>query len=523
MITISHAKVVWQALKDAVKETPGKAGYIFNEAEISFKEMDEVSDRIASGLLKLGYRKGDRLGIIGLNQPEWLYTYYAAAKIGVVIVGLNVRYRDTELDYIINQSESRGLVTISEAGGMDYAAFFESFRDRIPSVKEFFFIGNGGFEGSLPFTSLVDGEVNRADLEKAQDEVKPHNLMIIIYTSGTTGRPKGAAITHKSQLAAARAQAEHCGIKPDDLMFLALPLNHVGGITCGTLTALLGKGTCVLIPMFNPDEIIGLSRKYPPTIWAGVPTMHALLLMNEDIGSLDTGRIRLVVTGGSNAEPGLLKSLYETFPNAVVMNLYGLSEASGALVLSPLDAGFDDMVRSIGKPIGDFKVKVVDSNGKEVPRGETGELHFKGDGVASGYFRMPEETEQTFDKDGWLHTGDMGYLDENGYIILMGRLKEMYIQGGFNVYPVEVENLISKHPKVAMVAGIGVPDPVMGEIGRFYIVPKPGSDLSPDEITGFCREHLADYKIPRQIVFCTSLPLTPIGKIMKSSLRQEWE
>ena len=173
------------------------------------------------------------------------------------------------------------------------------------------------------------------------------------------------------------------------------------------------------------------------------------------------------------------------------MNLYGLSEASGALVLSPWDAEFDMIVRSIGKPIGNFRVKVVDDKGNELPRGETGELHFKGDCVASGYFRMPEETELVFDNDGWLHTGDMGYLDDDGYITLMGRLKEMYIQGGFNVYPVEVENVISKHPAVAMVAGIGVPDPVMGEIGRYYIIPRPGCDPTEDEITSYCREHLA--------------------------------
>jgi len=506
MAELSQAQTVGQALSDAAKELPDKPCYIHEEREISFREVDEMSDRVASGLLRLGYKKGDRIGVIALNQPEWLYTYFAAAKIGAVIVGLNVRYRDTELEYIINQSETRGLVTLSQTGGMDYAQFFDSFRDKIPSVEEFFFIGGEGFEGSHTFDSLLDGEVDRAALDQARADVGPDDLMIIIYTSGTTGRPKGAAITHGSQVAAARAQAEHTGIEPGDLIPLSLPFNHVGGITCGILTALLGKSTCVLIPMFNPDEI-----------------MHTLLMMNEDIKSLDTGAIRLVVTGGSNAEPALLRKLCDTFPNATIMNLYGLSESSGALVMSARDSDFDTIVRSIGKPIGDFEVKVVDGKGREAPPGETGEVHFRGTSIAAGYFRMPEETRQAFDEEGWLHTGDMGYIDGDGNIILMGRLKEMYIQGGFNVYPVEVENVISKHPKVAMVAGIGVPDPVMGEIGRYYIVAAPGAEPTEEEIKQFCREHLADYKIPRQIVFRDTLPLTPVGKIMKSTLKRDYE
>lgn len=518
---ISSAATIGQALIEAAKEVPGKTGYVYEGKKISFAEMNASADRVASQLLRLGYRKGDRIGIIGLNQPEWLYTYFAAAKIGAVVVGLNVRYRDSEIDYIVNQSEARGLVCVSETPEMDYVRFFDSFRAKIPSVKEFFFIGNGGFAGSLNFEALLDSEPDRDALDNARASVSPSDLMIIIYTSGTTGLPKGAAITHKSQLAAARAQAAHARVSPKDVVPLALPLNHVGGITCGLLTALLGKATVILIPRFDPEEIIRLSKVHPPTIWAGVPTMHILLLMTESINSVDTASIRLVITGGANAEPALLRNLKATFPGAVLMNLYGLSEASGALVLSPWDSDFDSLVRSIGKPIGDFKVRVVDGTGKELPPGETGELHFRGDAVASGYFRMPEETRRTFDGEGWLHTGDMGYLDEEGNIFLMGRLKEMYIQGGFNVYPVEVENLISKHPKVAMVAGIGVPDPVLGEVGRYYIVPKPGCDPTEDEIKTYCKQHLANYKAPRQIVFRTSLPLTPVGKIMKSRLLEE--
>jgi acyl-CoA synthetase (AMP-forming)/AMP-acid ligase II len=520
---VLQSKTIGKALEEAAAQQRDSRMYIFRGTEISFKEVNQRSDQVASGLLKLGFKKGDRLGIIGLVQPEWLYTYFAAAKIGVTIVALNVRYRDMELDYMLNQSEARGVITLTSLLDMDYVKFFDGFREKIPSVQDYIFIGGEGFSGSHSFDDLLKTDVDEKALNRAKADVKPDDLMIIIYTSGTTGKPKGAAISHKSQLASARAQAEHCKIQDDDIMLLVLPLNHVGGITCGVLTCLLGMKPIILIPIPDMNDMLQQWRKYQPTLIGFVPTLYTLLFMTSDIKDLDTSSVRIAIVGGSNVEPTLLTQMKDTFPNATVMNLYGLSESSGALVLSPWKSTFEQNVRSIGKPIDKFEVKVVDSEGKEVSTGETGELHFRGDAVCRGYFRMKEETAESFDKDGWLHTGDMGYLDEEGYIILMGRKKEMYIQGGFNVYPVEVENLITKHPKVSMAAGIGVSNPVLGEVGRYYIVPKPGESPTEEEIINYCREHLADYKVPRQVVFCESLPMTPVGKIMKAKLKEDFE
>lgn len=523
MAGIIEAKTVREALEGAVRELPDRRGYVYKGKDITYNEMDEASDRVAAGFLKMGIKKGDRIGVIALNQPEWLYTYFAAAKIGAAIVGLNVRYRDMELDYMLNQSGAKGLVTISGLGDMDYVDYFDSFRKKIPTVENFIFIGGEGFKGSISFDELLDTEVDKKSLDAAKKKVEPDDLLIIIYTSGTTGKPKGAAISHKSQLASASAQAIHCKVTEDDTMLVILPLNHVGGITCSILTSLLGKSLCVLIPAPDLEDIVKQWGIYKPTVIGGVPTLYTLLFMNEGFNSLDMGRVRIAIAGGSNVEPTLLKQINDTFPNATLMNLYGLSESSGAVVLSPWDSDFDTTVRSIGKPIGDFKVKAVDQGGKEVPTGEVGEICFKGDAVCRGYFKMPEETRETFDKDGWLHTGDMATIDEEGYITLKGRKKEMYIQGGFNVYPVEVENLLSKHPDVMMVAGVGVPDPVLGEVGRYYIIPQPGSKVTEKELKDYCREHLADYKIPKQIAFRESLPLTPVGKIMKKKLMEDFE
>jgi fatty-acyl-CoA synthase len=392
-----------------------------------------------------------------------------------------------------------------------------------PNRRCFIFIGAQGFEGSHTFADLMNTEVERAALDAAKAEVKPEDLVITIYTSGTTGRPKGAMISHQSQLAAARFQAEHMKMNSDDLALVALPFNRVGGINCLILALLLAKGTSELVPMFSPDGVIQMAKANPPSIMPFVPTMHTLMLMNESIGDIDTNRIRLAVIGASNAEPPLLKKMSETYPNAKIMNLYGLSEVSGAVVLSSCDMDLDDTSRAIGKPIGDTQIRITDSEGKELPSNEIGEIQIKGSAVGPGYFNMPDETAETFGADGWMKTGDLGLLDDSGYLVLKGRLKEMYIQGAFNVYPVEVENVIAKHPKVAMVAGIGVPDDVLGEMGRYYVAPKPGETPTEEEIKAYCKEHLANYKVPKQVVFRQELPLTPVGKIRKIKLVEEYQ
>ncbi|MBU2547700.1 MAG: acyl--CoA ligase [Proteobacteria bacterium] len=524
MREISRTELVWKALAEARERAPKGSGWIFGEREISFREMDEISDRVACGLMNIGLGKGDRIGIIGLNQAEWLYVYFAAAKIGAVVVGLNVRYREVELDYILNHSAAKVLVTLTRHADMNYVEFFKGFRPKVPSVERFVFVDGPGFEGSLEFDALAGTEVDAAVLDRAKAEVRPEDLMIIIYTSGTTGRPKGAAITHQSQLASARAQVEHTRENEDDVRILGAPLNHVGGITVGILAGVLAWSRCVVMPEFKADKVIEAHMRHRPTFFAGVPTMHTLMLSHplfEQWESKD--RIRVITSGGANAEPALLTQLYEAFPRAKVMNLYGMSETSGTVVMSPWESDFEHTIRSIGKPLGDFEAKVVQVDGtKEMPTNEIGELCIRGGAVAAGYFRMPEETREAFGGDGWLRTGDLGRIDEDGYITLVGRSKEMYLQGGFNVYPVEVENVLTRHPKVLMAAGIGVPDPVLGEVGRYYIVPEPGVEPTEDELKAYCRERLADYKVPRRIVIREELPMTPVGKIMKATLKEEY-
>jgi fatty-acyl-CoA synthase len=330
---------------------------------------------------------------------------------------------------------------------------------------------------------------NPAACDRAAATVTANDLAMVIYTSGTTGRPKGAGLTHHSLLASARAQAAHMRIDEHDLLPLALPLNHVGGITCGILSLMAGGGRIDLIPEFKALDVLERIRLHRPTLLAGVPTMMTLLLMKSQGLDIDFSSIRLLFAGGSNVDAALLGQLQERMPRATLMNLYGLSESSGAIVLTPWNATREDLMNTIGRTIGDAEVQVLSLVDRRPLPG------------------------------GWLRSGDLGEVDHRGVITPRGRAKEMYIQGGFNVYPAEVEAYIALHPQVLMVAGIGVPDPVLGEVGRYYVIPRPGGRLTEASVRAWCTQGLADYKVPRQIVFRDELPLTPAGKIHKAALR----
>jgi fatty-acyl-CoA synthase len=309
-------------------------------------------------------------------------------------------------------------------------------------------------------------------------------------------------------------------IDEHDLLPLALPLNHVGGITCGILSLMAGGGRIDLIPEFKALDVLEHIRLHRPTLLAGVPTMMTLLLLKSQGLDIDFSSIRLLFAGGSNVDAALLGQLQERMPRATLMNLYGLSESSGAIVLTPWNATREDLMNTIGRTIGDAEVQVLSLvDRRPLPTGEVGELCFRGCGVMPGYVGAAAGDNDAFLPGGWLRSGDLGEVDHRGVITPRGRAKEMYIQGGFNVYPAEVEAYIALHPQVLMVAGIGVPDPVLGEVGRYYVIPRPGGRLTEASVRAWCTHGLADYKVPRQIVFRDELPLTPAGKIHKAALR----
>ncbi|WP_040778752.1 class I adenylate-forming enzyme family protein [Nocardia pneumoniae] len=501
-------------LASAADAASSSVGWVFKDREWTFREMNERSDRIAAGLLRKRIRPGDRVAVLSTTTPDWIAVYFAAAKIGAVLVGLSVRYRETELAHIISDSGARMVITVPSHEGTDFLSVLAKLRPGLPQLETVVTFGEGG---DATFDELLEAPTGDRRLAEAEAAVTPLDPVMIIYTSGTTGKPKGATLTHGSQLAAAQAQARHMRLHNRDVLPAAVPLNHVSGITCCVLAALVAHARVILLETFDPREIAALFGTADLTLWLGVPTMHTLLLNRPELDMVDTSKVRLVVTGGANAEPSLLERLTTRFPNATVMNLYGLSETSGAVVMTSWDDDRDTLAHSIGRPLAGVEMKIADSAGIEVPIGQTGELLVRSPSLMGGYRNMPHETADVID-EGWLHTGDMACVSTQGSIALRGRAKEMFVQGGFNIYPVEVENVLTAHPAVVMAAGVGVPDPVLGEIGRYYVVLAPGAETAEGDLKAFCAARIADYKVPKEIMIREELPLTPAGKIQKSSL-----
>ncbi|WP_329254728.1 AMP-binding protein [Actinoallomurus sp. NBC_01490] len=513
-----RATTVGATLENAMAR--GKAFLYDGEDTITFAEFNELTDLVAAGLLARGIRRGDRIGLLGLNTPQWLAAFFGAARIGAIVVPLNVRYREQELSHMLGQSGARMVICLDATPDFDFAAFFAGFRPQVPGVSDYVFFGTG-FAGSASFDELTATSVDPAALAAAREAVAPADPLAILYSSGTTGRPKGAVITNRSILASATAQASHCAMGEGDVLLGHLPFNHVGGITCTIMAALVSGASVALLPAFSPDAALRAIERNRVTFLGAVPTMYVLMLGRERFADHDVSSVRICTAGGSNVEPALAEAIRRGFPEASLYGLYGLSESSGACVLSRPDDDTETVSRTLGVMIGDFEARVAGPDGTVLPPGETGELQVRGACVAAGYWDMPEETAEVFSPDGWLATGDMVAAEPDGHLVLRGRKKEMYIQGGFNVFPVEIENVLATHPKVAMAAGIGVPDEILGEVGRFYVVPRPETDPpTVEELTAYCRDRLADYKVPRQLVITAEVPLTPVGKIHKALLKE---
>lgn len=514
------SRTIGAKIKEAVQRHPDKIFLYEGDRTLTFKQLDEMTDRIASGLLNQGLKRGDHIALLMLNQIEWILTFFAAAKIGVGVVALSPRYRETELSYMLNHSEAKAVVSISQFADFNYATMFENLRKKLNTVESYYFFGEG-FEGSLSYEKLLDS-ANVDTLAEAKEKVEEDDLSIMIFTSGTTGKPKGVIITHKSILASADAQAKHFQVTERDLAIGSLPFNHVGGVTCTIMVALLTCSSITLVPFFNPKHVLSSIERYKATILGAVPTMYLMLFAEDKAMDTNYDSLRLAIIGGSNVEPDLADKINTIIRNASLVNLYGLSESSGACVLSKPSDSLTKVQTTIGVPIGDFEMKVVDTDRNPLPVGEAGELAIRGDCVAKGYYRDKKKTRETFTEEGWLFTGDIVQQDEEGYLSYKGRLQEMFIQGGFNVYPIEVENVITTNDKVQMAAGFGIPDQFLGEIGIYYVVPAAGEKITPEEVIAYCENRLADYKVPRQVIIADSLPMTPAGKINKSQLKKDF-
>ena len=511
--------VIGDFFQKQVRERGDSLAVVFKDRRITYKEYHAESDRAAMGMLNLGVRRGDRVGIYMPNWPEFLFTYLGAAKIGAVAVPVSWRFTPQEIKFILENADVSLLVMASGFFGLDFVANMEAIRKDIPSLKHVVMLDETCTRDWLIPYSRFCAAPGPA-LDDAGAKVEPDDSALFIYTSGTTGVPKGAMLSQKNLVSYTTNEIKTTGFRTDDRLLLDLPLNHVGGAVMAVVTCLNAGATLVMVDAFIPEETLKIINDEKVTIMGQVPAQYALQLMNPNVDSYDLSSIRTAIVASQPCPTELILAIEKKF-GFYPQNSYGLTEATGLFTFTRRNDPIEKLKYTVGVPMEGVEVAIMDPSNTILPQGEVGEIVVRGDCVMKGYWKRPEDSAAVIDKKGFLHTGDMGRLDEDGYLVIAGRKKEMYKRGGENVYPPEIENVIATHPGVFMVAVLGRPEPIMGEVGRAYIMPKPGTDVSPDEMKTFLKDKLAKYKIPEDFVIRGQLPLTPLGKVKKLDLYEE--
>jgi long-chain acyl-CoA synthetase len=505
------------ALRESARRAPGKTAVILGDSRLSYAQLDQLSDRVAAGLTAAGLAPGDRVGLQLPNIPQFVIAYFGILKAGGVAVPMNVLLKAREIAFQLQDSGARALITWG--GVLDEAAKAAE----LAGVPALYVVavpgadggasGNNGAAGSAtPFEALLAGDAPGPQLAHRS----PVDPAVIIYTSGTTGTPKGAVLSHITLYMNCDVPSRLLEFDPADTVVVALPLFHVFALSSIMNACVLFGGTMSLVPRFDPRAVLELVQRDRATIFMGVPTMYVGLLQTP-ADDLDLSSLRVAVSGGAPI-PGEVIDAFEARFGVVILEGYGLSETASATTFNISAA--ERKIYSVGKPIWGVSVQIWDADGRPLPPGEdqVGEVVVRGVNVMTGYHNNPEATAQAF-AGGWFHTGDLGYVDADGFLFIVDRIKDLIIRGGYNVYPREVEEVLYAHPAVAEAAVIGVPDPKWGEEVRAIVAVKPGQTVTEAELIEFVKERAAAYKYPRSVEFRDSLPKNATGKILKKELR----
>jgi len=516
-----HQPLLGRVLEETARAMPDKEALVFGDQRVSWYDFDERVDRFAKALLDLGVERGDRIGVFMTTRPEYEYAYLAAAKVGAVLVGLNVQYKGPELAYLFELTQPKVLIAQGRFRDVAMAEALKPLVGQFSSLEHFIVVGEGRPDGALSFEDLVADprpELD-AELDTRHAQVDAGDGVLIVFTSGSTGRPKAALLTHRNILDNIAVETRMWNITADDRLLLHLPMNHVGGATELTVPALLTGATLVMMDHFHPVHTLETIQHEKITLLGQVPTMYIMEFNLPHYDQFDLSSLRAAVVAGAPMPASAMQQMAAMAPEPYTG--YGMTEVAGFVTYTLRGDPLDRLVNTVGKAAPEWDIRAVDDERRPLPAGEVGEIAIRGSCVMKEYLNNPEETAQALDADGWFYSGDLGYIDEDGYITLVGRKKDMYITGGFNVYPREIEEYLEKHPAIALVAVLGTPDPVMGEVGTAYVIPRPGAELTEEEFKAYCAEGLAEYKIPRHLIVREALPLTALGKVDKRKLREQ--
>ncbi|MCO1578233.1 AMP-binding protein [Crossiella sp. SN42] len=485
----------------------------------TYRELADEVNSVALGLLGLGVAKGDRVGIWAPNCAEWVLVQYATAKIGAVLVNINPAYRVHELEFVLNQSGVRTLVAAAAFKTSDYAGMIEEVRPRCPALTDVLLLGGAAWDELVS----VGRQGDPAALAAAQGALTPDDPINIQYTSGTTGFPKGATLSHHNILNNGFFVGELCGYTEQDRVCLPVPFYHCFGMVMGNLGA-TSHGACVVIPApaFEPKATLAAVQEERCTSLYGVPTMFIAELADEDFDSYDLSSLRTGIMAGSPCPVEVMKQVIERMGMREVTICYGMTETSPVSTQTRADDSIQRRVSTVGRVHPHVEVKIVDpDSGLTVPRGTPGELCTRGYSVMLGYWAQPDKTAEAIDAARWMHTGDLAVMDEEGYVSITGRIKDMVIRGGENIYPREIEEFLYTHPDVLDAQVIGVPDAKYGEELMAWVRLRPGAEtLTAQAVREFCTGRLAHYKIPRYVHVVEEFPMTVTGKVRKVEMRE---
>ncbi len=486
----------------------------------SYAQLWDAAVGAGRAFLAHGIEPGDRVAIWAPNLPEWVIALLGLQAVGGVLVPLNTRFKGTEAAYILGKSRARVLVTVEGFLGNNYVSMLDG--ADLPHLETTVVLRGESPAPAQPWGEfLAAGDaVDPGAVEERVDAIQPAALSDLLFTSGTTGHPKGVLCTHGQTLRAFTDWAHVVGLREGDRYLLVNPMFHAFGYKAGVVAALLSGATLVPLPVFDLDAVLAAVPAEGITMLPGPPTLYQTLLNHPGLPAADLGSLRLAVTGAAVIPVDLVRRMRDELGFESVITGYGLTEATGIATMCRFDDDVETIATTSGRAIAGVEVRVVDEAGQGVATGEPGEVVVRGYNVMQGYFEEPEETAATIDAEGWLHTGDIGVMDERGYLRVTDRTKDMFIVGGFNAYPAEIENLLLGHPAVAQAAVVGVPDDRLGEVGVAFVVLRTGVDASADELVAWARDHMANYKAPRRVEIVDALPLNASGKVLKFELRQ---
>jgi len=506
------------------------------EMRLTYAQLRERVDALACGLLRLGLQKGERVAIWSPNRVEWTLTQFATAKAGIILVNINPAYRLAELDYALNKVGCAALILSPAFKSSDYIGMIAELAPeaatgdaraqkfaRLPSLRLLIRLGAEKTPGMLNFDDLLTppDPLERAALQALGAELKATDPINIQFTSGTTGHPKGATLTHRNILNNGRFVGDAIRLQPGEKLCLPVPLYHCFGMVMGNLGCLT-HGAAMVYPAeaFDPLAVLNAVQEEGCAGLYGVPTMFIAVLDHPDFQKFDVSSLRTGIMAGSPCPIEVMKRVIDQLHMREVTIAYGMTETSPVSFQSGHDDPIERRVSTVGRVQPHCEVKIVDGDGKTVARGVAGELCTRGYSVMHGYWDDPARTVEAVDKEGWMHTGDLATLDDEGFCNIVGRIKDMVIRGGENVYPREIEEFLYGHPGISDVQVVGVPDHKYGEELCAWIIPREGAEITEDDVRAFCRDQIAHYKIPRYIRFVEAFPMTVTGKIQKYLIRE---